>query len=179
MARGITWEVSTDGGVSYVPILPVWRSQKGNVWVFARQEGVTHVRLTARVPQNLDGTQFELGNVSFWDWGTQAQIDAARMGNQALPDGDPGKVSWDPMSVGLAHNMVVAIDGASPMINYHYIGTDPLTDFYTYNTAIPANNYRIHPYFGFILFEGAGLQGVQSTKPGTNVSVSYHWGRRV
>jgi hypothetical protein len=175
--RGNIWEVSTDG-VNFTPITPLWRGRNGQVWGFPRQENVLKVRHTCKQPQTYSVTEFIQGGYSFYDYGTQAQINAARLGNSSATNGDPSKGSWDPSCIGIATCVaVLSIDGGSVFMNSPAEMTDPVGNFYN-NATVGVNTYKLHPYYGFVLFEGAGANGALSTKPGTNVTISYFWGRK-
>jgi hypothetical protein len=50
--------------------------------------------------------------------------------------------------------------------------------FWDFN-VVPTNCYKIHPYYGFVFFEGAGPNNSASAKAGTNAAITYHWGRRI
>lgn len=182
MMRGLTWEISKDNGSTYTPISPLWRSRLGYSYTFNRQEGVTDVRLTLHVPHNWDGGLFGV-SARFVDYGSQAVVDAARLGSSSAADGDPIKASWDPQCLGISHTATIQIDGGSPLLNQCYVGTSAMEDWYSCvcgtaaANAVPANRFKLHPFFGFLLMEGA-KSGTAGAKAGTNVSVTYFWGRR-
>jgi hypothetical protein len=176
LARGIIWEVSTDG-TTFTPITPLWRSHNGTYWTFPRQTGISKVRATFRQPQNASAANFTVGGLTFVDYGTQTQIDAARLGLTGAPAGTAAKGSWENGCLGIAGNVVVAIDGQTVYMN-NPLHNDAIATWYN-NTPVPAGFYKVHPFYGFILFEGAGTAGTLSTKPGAQAVVSYFWGKRV
>lgn len=49
------------------------------------------------------------------------------------------------------------------------------SDFNHFNNP----QYKMHPFFGFIFFQGAGGSGGVSTQTGTSAVINYQWGRRV
>lgn len=177
--RGLFFSVSSDG-VSYTPITPLWRSYFGRYRSFARQTGITHLRITYKTPAYYDASNFQIGDIYLYDYGTQGQIDAARLGSSGASDNTAARGSFDTQCLGIATDaMTLSIDGASPMVLLPDSVSETLISNFYSGTAVASSKFKAHPFFGFILFEGAGATGVNSTKTGTNVSVSYHWGRRV
>ena len=176
--RGLKFEVDT--GTGYGTITPIMRSAGGRHWIFSRQNGVQKLRITINYARNVDATYMGIGDhIELFDWGAQATLDAARLGSSAASDNTPTRGSFDTNCLGIASDVaMISIDGASPALLSPVV-TDAtvVQDFYT-TTKIPTSKYRMHPFFGFILFEGAG-DNTASAKAGTNVSVTYHWGRRV
>jgi hypothetical protein len=219
--RGMTFEVSTNAGVSYTPITPIWRAHHGGIWVFPRQTGVTNVRITCQsgypyynyqaggwtgtAPQF--GYYLGIGPFQFVDY-QRSDIDstfAARLGSSAAADGTPARGSFDSQYMGLANDSVsVSIDNtvSAASLGQNFLGQSnfnngnmsPVYGWWTF-LQIPTgtistflNGYvRVHPVYGFVLFGGpqpgtipqaGGCDQIQ-TQAGTNMTVTYQWGRRV
>lgn len=155
------------------------------------QEGNTNSTLTAA-----------FGPVYTYDYGVnQATLDAARLGNSGVAGQtptNPAAGSFETPNLGVATDAVtISIDGASPNqlssifaqntfggVNYSYtysatqIEKWAVLGFWDFN-LVPTNCYKVHPYFGFVFFEGAGPSSSASLKSGTNMAITYHWGRRI
>jgi hypothetical protein len=233
-ARGLKFEVSTNGGSVYTDITDtcLWRAADGYVWTFPRQTGVTNVRITCQTPYNYaNGTlgtnniplTAGFGPVYFYDYGvSQVTLNAARLGNQAdagQTPTNPAAGSWDGdgggsppgtygAGLGVATDAVtISIDGGSPnnvvsMYTQGFLNAGGPTYVYTYannwvekisclaffdfhpiSRSVDGPNFqscfKVHPYYGFVLFEGAGPSGAVSLKSGANMSITYHWGKKV
>lgn len=180
--RGLKFEVDT--GAGYVTITPLWRSHNGNIWCFARQVGVQKIRITVQhganqYSGNTPTGNAAMGNFTFIDWGTQTQMDAARLGNAGVSDGDPARGSFDTQCLGIASDAVtISIDGDSPISRTPYGSNNMIWSQYDWVT-VPANQYKVHPFWGFVLLPGAGGSQAASTQTGTNLTITYNWGRRV
>jgi hypothetical protein len=209
-ARGLKFEVSTNGGGAYSTITPLWRAHNGHVFSFARQVGVTNIRITCTSPYNHgtgvtgdtnDTLNAAFGPVYTYDYGVnQAALNNARLGSSGSASQtptNPAAGSFEPNNLGVAVDaMTVSIDGGSPNAlstvytqnafngtNYIYSFTSTQIERFAILSfwdgfTVPANCYKVHPYFGFIFFEGAGANNVASLKAGTSASITYHWGRR-
>ncbi len=205
-ARGLTFEVSTDSGSTYTPITPLWRSHNGFAFCFNRQTGVTNVRLTCQSGYNYgtgtsgntpDVTNNAFGPVYLFDWmtgGGQTALDTARLGSTVASDATPARGSWDTLCLGIAVDAVtLSVDGGSPnqltpqlIQNGSASGTvDTFAalQIWDFNPVISLA-YKIHPFWGFVLFNGAGQAGASSTtidgaETGTSLAITYHWGRRI
>ena len=185
---------------------PLWRSFNGYVFTFNRQVGVTNVRITCQHGYNY-ATQANSGNqptttgfgpfyfIDYGDGGgaygsdtTQATINAARLGSSVATNGTPARGSFDPNCLGVATDTPnISIDGSNPSL---IAAANTLTDtsvhgFWDFSSMSDAAHnagtplFKVHPFFGFIYFQGAGADGSVSTQTGTNVVVNYQWGRRV
>jgi hypothetical protein len=218
--RGMTFEVSTNLGVSYTPITPIWRAHHGGIWVFPRQTGVTNVRITSQSgyayynpttnswTNNPTPYYLGFGPFQFVDYQV-ASIDstfAARLGSSSASDGTPARGSFDTQFMGIANDSVsVSIDNTvtPASLGQQFLGSgnfnsggnlSPVLGWYTF-LPIPTgtistfqNGYiRVHPVYGFVLFGGpqpglvsqaGGCDQIQ-TQTGTNMAVTYQWGRRV
>jgi hypothetical protein len=217
--RGMTFEVSTNSGVSYTPITPIWRAHHGGIWVFPRQTGVTNVRITCQsgyVYYNFQNGGFggptvnslAFGPFQFVDY-QRSDIDstfAARLGNSSALDGTPTRGSFDSQFMGIANDSVsVAIDTTvSPAsLGQQFLGQgnfnsggnlSPVYGWWMFVqvptgtiSTFPNGYIRVHPVYGFVLFGGpqpltvsqaGGCDQIQ-TQSGTNMTVTYQWGRRV
>jgi hypothetical protein len=220
--RGMTFEVSTNLGVSYTPITPIWRAHHGGIWTFPRQTGVTNVRITCQSGYpyynfqagQWTGTPLQfgfylgIGPFQFVDY-QRSDIDstfAARLGSSSASDGTPARGSFDSQYMGLSCDAVsVAIDTTvtPASLGQQFLGSgnanqggnlSPVLGWYTF-LQIPTgtistfqNGYiRVHPVYGFVLFGGpqpglvsqAGGCDMIQTQSGTNMAVTYQWGRRV
>jgi hypothetical protein len=155
------------------------------------QEGNTNSTLTAAV-----------GPIYTYDYGVnQATLDAARLGNSGVTGQtptNPAAGSFETPNLGVAVDAVtISIDGGSPNqlspvfaqntfngTNYIYAYTAAQIEkwavlgFWDFNT-VPSGCFKVHPYFGFVFFEGAGASNSASLKSGTNMDITYHWGRRI
>ncbi len=184
--RGLTFEVSTDG-TNFTTITPLWRSHVGTLWCFARQTGIMKVRITAQSGAN----QFSginptgnnvMGPYNFIDWGTQVQMDAARLGSLTyanLTPTDPRAGSFETQSIGIASDAVsISIDGDSPISRSHYNPGAMIGTFYDWVT-VPTLQYKVHPFWGFVILPGGGGNCQPSTQSGTTAQITYNWGRRV
>lgn len=214
-ARGLTFEVSTDGGSNYTPITPLWRAHNGFAFCFNRQTGITNVRITCQSGYNY-GTSAggntnnvvnnAFGPVYLVDWMTgagQGALNTARVGDSGASDATPARGSWDTECLGIAVDAAtLSIDSGSPnqltpqLIATTYdlpvpSGSDPVEaatalQIWDFN-PVDSLAYKIHPFWGFVLFDGAGQQGGLSTKfshtpsvlTGTSLAIAYHWGRRI
>lgn len=180
--RGLTFEVDTGSG--YTTILPLWRSQSGTIWCFARQTGAQKLRITVQSGANqLSGGNPNgnavMGPYTLVDYGTQTQMNAARLGSAVALDGDPTRGSYDAECIGIAADAVsISIDGDSPMSRNPY-GSGSMIASQLDWTTVAANQYKVHPFWGFVIFPGAGGSSAPSTQAGTNMTITYNWGRRV
>jgi hypothetical protein len=179
-ARGLTFEVSSNNGATFTQIIPLWRGHLGYCYTFNRQVGITNLRVTCKVPHNYDANNFSFGGVYLFDFGTQAQLNQARLGSSAASDGTLTKGSWDSLCMGVAHTAIISVDGGSPLLNQCYVGTDPLDDFYNMcmgNATVPAGRFYMHPFYGFLMLPGS-TGNTPGTLAGTNVKITYFWGRQ-
>jgi hypothetical protein len=210
MSRGYKFEVSTNGGISYTQITPLWRAHMGYAYTFARQVGITNLRITVQQGYNYSTTPFNAGGgtvfstaafgpVYLFDYGSQTTINNARLGSSTAPVATPAAGSFDPQCIGMSVDaMSLSLDGGSTMAFSPSYPTGPVSPFtQTFNTnqywavlgwwsmePVPApasgvSFFKAHPFYGFLLFQGAGPSGALSTQSGTNLSIEYHWGRRV
>jgi len=198
-ARGLKIEVSTTaqpGPYTYTTIMEpngtvaggtaaLWRSHNGNVFSFPRQMGVTSMRITVQHGYNYTNAS---GNVAantgfgpfyLLDYGTQAQLNTARLGTNGT-QGTPTQVSWDYNSLGVATDVIsISIDGNSPNMFLPY---STLQDYAVFGIwdfgGVPAGYYKVHPFFGFLLFPGAGGDAATGIQTGTSAALEYQWGRR-
>lgn len=208
-ARGLTFEVSTDGGSTYTPITPLWRAHQGYAFCFTRQTGVNRIRITCQsgynwgtgsnITNNVTNNAF--GPVYLFDWMTGAgstALDTARLGSSGASNGTAPRGSWDDNCLGIAVDAVtLSIDGGSPnQLSPTLLLTNPyggaLTGIVEQYTALQiwdfypvvSLGYKVHPFWGFVLFDGAGQNGALSTtfdgvQTGTSLAITYHWGRRI
>jgi hypothetical protein len=210
--RGITLEVSTNGGSSYTTVFapggksPYWRALNGYVFTFPRQVGVTNVRITCQHGFNYNlnpdssnqPTTTGFGPFYFIDYGdgggsygsdtTQATINAARLGNSLATVGTPAIASYDPNCLGIACDVPnISIDGSNPslIVAANTFPDTAVHGWWDFNSMADATHnagtpqFKMHPFFGFIFFQGAGADGGASTQTGTNAVINYQWGRRV
>jgi hypothetical protein len=195
--RGLKIETSTDGGTTYTIIMepggtvaggtaPLWRSHTGYALTFPRQTGVTNVRITCQHGYNVSSTQTGFGPFYLIDYGvSQATLDAARLGINSAPQGTAAVASFDQNCLGIATDVPnVSIDGGNPSL---YSAMNVLEDsavngFWDFYPA-GSFQYKVHPFFGFVFFQGAGADGTsggqQFPAVGTNMSIYYQWGRRI
>lgn len=197
MARGIKLEVSTVGaGGPYTTVFapggtsPLWRALNGYVWVFPRQTSIAAVRITCQHGFNYNtgadsGNQPTIsgfGPFYFIDYGVnQATLDAARLGNNAAPNATAAKGSFDPNCIGMATDVPnISIDGSNPSLltPYSVLVDGAVHGFWDFN-QVPSTQFKMHPFFGFTLFQNAGPNGAVSDQTGTNAVINYQWGRRV
>jgi hypothetical protein len=204
MARGIKLEVSTNGGGSYTTVFspgvtsPLWRALNGYVWTFPRQTGVTNVRITVNHGYNYASgpnsgnqpTTTAFGPFYFIDYNApQATIDAARLGNSLSAVGTPTIASFDPNCLGMAvdvPNISIDSDNPSSRVAMNLLCDTAVHGFWSFDFVPDAvhstggvPNFKMHPFYGFIFFQGAGGSGGVSTQTGTNAVINYQWGRRV
>jgi hypothetical protein len=207
MCRGIKLEVSTNNGGSYTPVFapgvtsPSWRALNGYVWTFPRQTNVTNVRITVQHGYNYatgsDSSNVPLttgfGPFYFIDYGvSQATLDVARLGSSVALDGTAPRGSFDPNCLGMAVDVPnISIDSANPstLTTANFLQDTAVHGFWSFDFVPDAahsdfnhfNNpqYKMHPFFGFIFFQGAGGSGGVSTQTGTTAVINYQWGRRV
>lgn len=175
VAYGLTFEVNTGSG--YNAITPRFRSHQGEIYSFDRQTGVQQLRITIKNGRYMNSSTRYWGPVQLWDYGTQAVVNAARLGSAAAADGVAAKGSFDSQCIGVnGDGVAVSIDGISPQQywplwceswDYAYRGWH----FYGPWSVQGTNHYITHPYFGFVWFA--------PNVSGTNVKVAYAWGRRV
>ena len=206
-ARGLKFEVSTNGGSSYTQILPLWRASTGVAFCFNRQTGVTNLRITCQSGYNYgtsnggasnDIVHNAFGPFYLIDWMTgagQTTLNNARLGSSGASDGTPARGSWDTNILGTAcDNYTIQIDALSPntlLPQQAAIGQTNNGFIQTYSAIqvwdffpVANNGYKAHPFWGFILFAGAGQANAFSTTydgvhNGTSLSIEYNWGRRI
>lgn len=129
---------------------------------------------------------------------------AARLGSSSASDGTPTRGSFDNQYIGLSSDAVsVSIDTTvSPAsLGQQFTNSDvfgvnisPVLGWWTFlpiptgnNATFPNGFIRVHPAYGFVQFGGpqplaisqAGGSDQIQTMAGTNMAVTYHWGRRV
>ena len=198
MARGLKFEVSTNGGGSYTPITPIWRAHMGYIWTFARQTGVTNIRITVQHGHNYSTSTNStnqqatsaFGPFYLIDYGvSQGTLDAARLGSSVASDGTAPRGSFDTNALGIAVDVAnISIDGANPSLiaPYSTLENGAIHGFYDFSPVLDAAHapgsiaqYKMHPFYGFMLFEGAGADGALSFKSGTTAVINYQWGRRI
>lgn len=192
MCRGLKFEVSTNGGGVYSVITPLWRALNGYVYSFARQTGITNIRITVQHGCNYN-TSSDSGNVpattSFgpfylFDYGvSQATLNAARLGSSGASDGTPTRGSFDTNCLGIAVDVPnISIDGGNPglqtVTTNGQFSNGAVHGFWDFN-SVPTSQYKLHPFYGFVMFQDAGANGSFSSQTGTNMAISYQWGRRV
>jgi hypothetical protein len=210
MSRGYKFEVSTNGGGLYTQIFPLWRAHLGYAYSFTRQVAVTNLRITCQQGWNYSTNPFNSGGLSnpltaafgpvyLFDYGSQAALDAARLGSSTAANATPPRGSFDPQCIGVAGDAItVVLDGGSAQAftpdfpdgqggnvfntfstNQYYAALG----FWSMNPVPPplsgVSAFKIHPFFGFLLFQGAGPSGGVGVQSGTNLSLTYQWGRRV
>lgn len=211
--RGLKFEVSTNSGSSYSQITPIWRSHMGNEWCFARQTGITNVRITVQsgyTYYNYTGNTWPnppyaaVGPLQFYDYGSQATMDAARLGSSAAADGTANRGSFDSEFLGVSADSVsISIDSTvtPSTIGPQFTGSSlansnlsPVFGWWQWTQVPPGvasglyNGYfRVHPCWGFVLFGGpqpnttsySGGLDQQQIQTGTNMTITYQWGRRI
>ena len=167
-----------DQGSGFTPITPLWSSHDREGFVFPLQDNVLRFRLTAHGGWYFPGNNALrcIPNPVFWDYGTQAQIDAARLGSSVAADNTPARGSFDSQCMGVADMMAISVDGVSPQ-QYNPVHSgdydNAVLGWWNYgpwDTPGPLG-YKIHPYYGFLALS-PDIQG-------TSVAFSYSWGRRV
>lgn len=216
LARGFKWEVSTNNGGSYTQIFPLWRSHMGYVYCFPRQTGITDLRVTCQEGYNTSSGNFASGTVQpatagfgplyLWDYGSG--ISSARLGSSSAADATPPRGSYDTQCLGIAGDAIsIFLDSGSPSawqpvfnvptgtgdtVVGNYAQYSQLYGFWD-SAAVPGGGssfsgfYKIHPFFGFLLFQGAGTNngasgdggGIYPPLTGTTLNIEYNWGRRV
>ena len=199
MCRGLKIEVSNNGGGTYTTIMqpgstqPLWRSHNGYSLAFTRQTAITNIRITVQHGYNY-ATAADSSNVPattgfgpFYliDYNvSQATIDAARLGSSSALDGTAPRGSFDTNCLGMATDVPnISIDGGNPSLlnvppipyTFENVAVHGMWDF----NAVQTNQFKMHPFFGFVFFEGAGGSGGLSTKAGTTAVINYQWGRRI
>jgi len=194
LCRGLKFEVSTNGGTSYTQITPLWRAHNGYAYSFARQTGITNLRVTVQHGRNsaTSNTITEFGPFYLVDYNaSQVAIDAARLGNSLAAVGTAPAASFDPNCLGIATDVAnISIDSQSPNLLAPYSSLESAAvhgwwDWYAVQnpTNAPAGAslgcYKVHPFFGFTQFQNGGQDGGVQTITGTNVSINYQWGRRI
>ena len=195
-ARGLKIEVSFNSGGTYTTIMEpngtvaggtaaLWRSHNGNVFSFPRQVGVTNMRITVQHGYNYLTSSGNVASTTGFgpfyllDYGTQTQLNTARLGTNGT-QGTPTQVSWDFNSLGVATDvMSISIDGASPNMFLPYTTLQDYAVFGFYDfVGVPAGFYKVHPFYGFLLFPGAGGDAGLGSQSGTSAALEYQWGRR-
>jgi hypothetical protein len=215
--RGMTFEVSNNGGSSYTQIVPFWRAVNGGIWCFARQTGVTNIRITCQSgypyynisagggswTTSPTANYLGIGPFQFVDYQV-SDSNQARLGNSSALDGTPTRGSFDSEYMGLSCDAVsVSIDSTvTPaslgqqftFSDVYSIGISPVLAWWSFtpiptgnNATFPNGYVRVHPVYGYVLFGGPQPQTISQaggsdqiqTMSGTDMSVTYHWGRRV
>ena len=182
-ARGLSFFV--DKGAGYEQIYPLGRMNLGVAWFFNRQENVKKIKVVFKQATNMeDDINCAVSNFYVIDYGTQAQIDKARLGSAAAANGTPARGSFDIDCLGVApETATILIDGAfNLMLTYAKLNADSTIACLSLNTAtVPASQYLVHPFWGFVFFAGSSLSATPTpgAMAGTNMTISYHWGRRV
>lgn len=151
-------------------------------------------------------TTAAFGPIYLFDYQTgagQSVINAARLGDTTASNGTSARGSWDNNCLGIACDAVsISIDsGSANALQPQFLNTDgsAITATPTYNVGTngieqfaalqmwdfnptAALKYKVHPFWGFVFFAGAGQHGglaTTTTQAGTNLAVTYHWGRRI
>jgi hypothetical protein len=210
MARGLTFEVSMNGGSNYTTITPLWRAHLGYAYSFTRQTNVTNLRITVQQGYNWDVAPFggfpvystaAFGPFYLFDYnGAEA---SSRLGSNSAPVDTAPAGTFDPQCLGVATDaMSLSLDSGSPSafspqftaympsLSPPYYGYPPVTNqywqtlgFWSMQPVPPPSSgisfFKAHPFFGFLLFQGAGNSGAPSQQTGTDLEITYHWGRRV
>jgi hypothetical protein len=190
--RGLKFEVSTDGGTTYSTITPLWRALNGYAFVFNRQTGVTQLRITVQhgynyaLQANGNNQSATTGFGPFYliDYGvSQSALNTARLGLSSAADGTAARGSFDTNCLGIAVDVPnISIDGGSPNLLTVFtngnLENGVIHGFWDFNTVGP-NQFKLHPFYGFMLFQGAGASGAFSNQTGTNAVINYQWGRRI
>jgi hypothetical protein len=151
------------------------------------------------------------GPLYMFDYG--AGISSSRLGSASALDATPPRGSYDTQCLGVAGDAIsISLDSGSPSawqpmynvstgVDNNTIGSyGPYSQLYGFwdTTGVPAGSpyppsttisgyFKIHPFFGFILFQGAGPSNGASgsgggqfpTLTGTTLGITYNWGRRV
>ena len=174
------YEIYVDKGSGYTRIYPIGRAHRG-VWLyFDRQENVSKLKIVWKQASNLaaDTTKATVPFPFLDDFGTQAEMDAARLGSSVALDNTKERGSFDSECLGIApETTTILIDGVyDPNLQPSRAINGTFSDFLQ-NQPRAANTYALHPYWGFLVFEG-GCIDKAFTKSGTNVTISYFWGRR-
>jgi hypothetical protein len=190
------------GGTVLAGTAPLWRMHNGFGFVFPRQVGVQQIRITVQEGYNYltQGNTYQpliagFGPFYLLDYEPQnptgmVATNLARLGSNGALQGTVDAASWDQQCLGIATDVAsISIDSTSPnLFSAYQVGIDSaIFDFYDFATIPLVNGgnlpstagYKMHPFFGFILFPGAGADGSVSTQSGTNASITYQWGRRV
>ena len=174
------YEIYVDKGSGYTRIYPIGRAHRG-VWLyFDRQENVSKLKIVWKQASNLaaDTTKATVPFPFLDDFGTQAEMDAARLGSSVALDNTKERGSFDSECLGIApETTTILIDGVyDPNLQPSRAINGTFSDFLQIQPRA-ANTYALHPYWGFLVFEG-GCMDKAFTKSGTNVTISYFWGRR-
>ena len=174
---GLTFEVNKGSG--FTTIVPKFRNHMGELYVFDRQEGVQQLRITSRYGKYLNATTRVFPVPSLWDYGTTPVMNAARLGVTGAAESTPARGSFDSQCIGVNTDaFAVSVDGVSPQ-QYSPLWSDDSAVAYrgwhwngpwaTLQSA--TGKFCVHPYFGFVRFS--------PDITGSNVQVTYAWGRRV
>lgn len=131
------------------------------------------------------------------DYGVDPTTNGSRLGSSTAADATPPRGSYDTQCIGVAGDaMSISLDGGSPsafmpMYNVPTGGGGTVGNYGPYHqllgfwdmAAVPPFNgssyYKAHPFFGFLFFFGAGTTNGYSGQTGTNLDLTYNWGRRV
>ena len=175
VAVGTTFEVNTGSGFN--AITPRFRSHQGEIYSFDRQTGVQQLRITTKNGRHMNNSTRYWGPVQLWDYGTQAVVNAARLGSAAAVDGTAAKGSFDSQCIGVnGDGVAVSVDGISPQ-QYVPVRCSEWAyasrgwHFYGPEAVQSSNTYAVHPFFGFVW--------LAPNVTGTDVKIAYAWGRRV
>jgi hypothetical protein len=191
---------------NYTAITPLWRAHMGYVFTFPRQTAVTGLVITVQQGYNCCGQSgfggafggnipatAAAGPFYLVDYGSDPTATGCALGSSSAANATPPRGSYDPQCLGIAGDAIsVSLDSGSPSAFQPYFnvpngsggvvgGYGPysqLLGFWDMSVVTP-NTFKVHPFFGFLLFEGAGQNNGVSTQPGTNLSLTYNWGRRV
>jgi hypothetical protein len=192
MSRGYTFQVSTTPSpvypTNYTTITPLWRSHNGYVFSFNRQTNITGLAITVQSGYfwNNNPNQVGFGPFYLLDYGVnQTTLNSARLGISTAAVGTPQIASFDPNCLGVATDVPdISIDGNSPnLLSPYAIYEDNAVHGFWDFQAVPANQFKLHPFFGFMFFEGNGTDNGSAygalNGSGTNAVINYQWGRRI
>lgn len=107
-------------------------------------------------------------------------MNTSRLGTNGV-QGSSTQVSYDYSSLGVATDVAsISIDSTSPNLftAYSTLQDGAVFGFWDF-TQISAGQYKMHPFYGFLLFPGAGADAAVGTQTGTNAVLQYQWGRKV
>lgn len=174
---GLKFEVNSNAGpdtAGFTEITPKHRGHNGTFYCFDRQTGVKQLRITCKQGAWYSATQRYLPQLALWDYASQAVMDQLRLGSAGAANNTRERGAHDPECLGVAtDSMAIWVDNSSLAMwtPNQTSNASAALGWFGYADPVGAGKFQVHPFYGFVRLPPA--------TPGTTVTMSYAWGRRV